>query len=289
MFRPTNRRIRLLVGVFLAGLFCIQCTQTQAFRQSKFLVAVNGRAVGQNAPEVADQLERMAKTDHVALLEYCLAHYNASYYDYDVTLIKQERLNGKVAPEQWVDVNFKDDPFSVAMTWTKNPPMGDRVLYVEGAHNNQMLVRPTSPLLRAVSPTAVRPPDGEMAMRSTLRPVSQFGFKRGMESLLEVYRQARKNDECVEQFGGYAEVMGRPAIVLVRYLPNKSQYPASKTVIAIDLDYLVPICIEGYDWNEQETDWSQRLICRYAYTNIHFNVGHTDVDFLANRHDMQEP
>ena len=68
------------------------------------------------------------------------------------------------------------------------------------------------------------------------------------------------------------------------------QHPvAYKTLIAIDLDYLVPICIEGYDWNEQEDDWSQRLICRYAYTNIHFNVGHTDEDFLASRHDMQEP
>ena len=32
LLNPTNRRIRLFVGLLLAGLFCIQCTRSEAIR-----------------------------------------------------------------------------------------------------------------------------------------------------------------------------------------------------------------------------------------------------------------
>ncbi|MCK4276615.1 MAG: DUF1571 domain-containing protein [Phycisphaerae bacterium] len=287
-FRPTNRRIRILVGLLLAGLFCLQCTQTIAFRQSRYMVAINGREIGANAPEVTDQLVELAKTDHIALLEHCLTHYRRQYHDYDCTLIKQERINGSVTPEQWIDVAFMGSPFSVAMQWVRNAPAGDRVLYVEGKHNGRMLIRPTSPLLRAVVPTAFYKPDSKEALRNSLRPVSMFGFERGLQSLLKVYRLARDGGDLREEFGGFAEVMGRNAIVIIRHLPNKPEYPAGKTVICIDLDHMVPICIEGYDWNQQ-VSWEQRLTGRYVYKDIRFNVGHTLDDFEPANYGLKSP
>jgi len=288
LLRPTNRRIRVSVGLLLAGLFCVQCTQTVAFRQSRYMVSLNGSDIGQNAPEVLERLVELAKTDHIALLEYCLEHYRQNYRDYDCTLIKQERINGSMTQEQWIDVKFMGDPFSVAMQWAKNPPMGDRLLYVQGKYNNQMLVRPTSPLLRALVPTALYSPDSKEAMRNTLRPVNMFGFEQALEHLLDVYRLARSRGDLREEFNGFADVMGQKALVITRYLPNKPEYPAHKTVICIDAEHLVPICIEGYDWNDQ-VDWNQRLTSRYVYTNVKFNVGHTAGDFMPENFGLKVP
>jgi len=282
LFRPTNRRIRLAVGLFLAGLFCVQCTRTEAFRESEHIVAISGRDFGQNAPELVSKIEKLARNDHIALLEYCLDNYNRNYSDFVCTFAKQERLHGVTRPEQEILVKHITSPFSVAMAWIKNAPIGDRVLYVEGMYDNQMIVRPKGMLQLIAGPSVLRKPDGPEAMRNTLRPVSMFGFGRGLESLIEVYKSAKEHGDLKTAFGGYAEVAGRKCVTLIRFLPAKNDYPAYKTTIFIDVDHLVPICIEGYDWDEN-------LQCRYIYKNLKFNVGLTADDFTPQANETKPP
>ena len=282
ILHPSNRRIRLIVGVLVAGLLCVQCTRSEAFRESRFVVALSGQVYGENAPEVVAKVIHLAKTDQIALLEYCRGACQDRYRDYTCTLIKQERIGGRVSNEQEIAVKYLADPFSVAMRWTpETAGLGDRVLYVEGKYNDMMLVRPTGVLNKLVG-TVMRTPDGPQAMQSTLRPVNQFGFHRSLESLLKVYRQARAAGDLTERFGGFAEVAGRKAVVLVRVLPAKDNYPAATTLIYIDLEYLVPIAVEGYDWDHQ-------LSSRYIFKDIRFNVGLTSEDFTPAANDMKVP
>ncbi len=278
LFRPTNKKVRLGVGLLLAGFFCVQCTRTEAFRQSEFITAISGQVVGENSPEVLDDVVSMAKRDHIKLLEYCLDNYQGQYIDYSCTLIKQERLNGNLGKEQWIDVKFLDEPYSVSLNFTKNAPIGERVLYVEGKNDNQMLVKPKGFLFTLVG-TVKRQPDGPQAMRNTLRPVNMFGFARGLASLIKVYRQAEDEGDLKTSFGGFAEVAGRKTVVLIRHLPPKNDYPAARTLVYVDLEYLLPICIEGYNWDEE-------LSCRYLYKDVKFNVGLSDEDFLPETNDM---
>ena len=281
ILHPSNRRIRLIVGVLVTGLLCLQCTRSEAFRESRFIV-VSGEVFGKNAPEVDADVIRLAKSDHIALLEYCLGACQERYRDYTCTLIKQERIGGRVSNEQEIAIKFLSDPFSVAMKWTpQTAGVGDRVLYVEGKYNGMMLVRPTG-VFGSLVGTVMRKPDGPQAMQSTLRPVNQFGFRKSLESLLKVYRQAREAGDLTESFGGYAEVAGRKALVLVRQLPPKDNYPAAKTIIYIDLEYLVPVGVEGYDWDQQ-------LTSRYIFKDIRFNVALTSEDFLPAANDMKAP
>ncbi len=283
LLRPTNRKVRLLVGLFLAGLFCIQCARTEAINESKYIVSIGGKVFGRNAPEVVSELERLARTDHIALLERCLANYNSNYRDFTCTFIKQERIHGVVGKVQEISVKHMAYPFRVAMAWTKNAPLGDRVLYREGMDNNQMRVRPNGPILRALAGWSVlRTPDGPEAMRSTLHPVNKFGFGRALSSLIDVYRQAKAEGDLKTAFGNYAEIAGRRCLVLIRYLPAKNDYPAYKTITYIDVDYLVPICIQGYNWD-------QRPQCRYIYKDIKFNVGLTEDDFTPEANGMKRP
>jgi len=282
ILRPTNRRVRLVVGLLIAGLFCIQCSRSEAFRRSRFVVPISGQVIGENDPGVSAEVIQLAKTDHIALLEYCLDSYDQRYRDYTCTLVKQERIDHQVTCEQEISAKCLEHPFGVVLAWTEQTaPMGDRVLYVEGKWGNQMLVRPKGLFGKLVG-TVMRPPDGAEAMRSTLRPVNQFGFRRSLESLLRVYRQARQAGDLKEAFGGFAEVGGRKAVVVVRYLPPKDDYPSYKTVTFIDLEYLVPTAVEGYDWDNN-------LTSRYVFKDISFNVGLTVDDFLPAANDMKAP
>jgi len=289
LLHPTNRRVRVFVGILLSGLFCIQCTQSISVGGSKLEKVSNVTA--------AQKIEELAREDHIALLEMCLDNYNRNYRDYTCTLIKQEVIRGTQKPEQWMNVKFMDKPFSVAMGWLKQTPqgaldngqvkklyvpMGDRILYIEGKYDNKMVIRISNPLLRGLLGTQKRPPAGKDAMKNTLRPVSMFGFKRSITSLLDVYRHAAKKGHLKQEFGGTVNIAGRDAIVLLRYLPPKEQYPAKRTEICIDLETLVPIRIRGFDWDGQCTS-------RYVYKDIKFNVGLDETGFTPKANDIADP
>jgi len=278
--RPTNGRVRGLVGCLLVGLFCIQCIPTGQRDRGNTLIAMDQSP---DPKDAAEKLVHWAKTDHIALLKHCREHCIRQVRDYTCTLVKQERIKGALGQEQEVQVKFMNSPFSVAMKWVRNAPIANRMLYVEGKFNNKMIVRPKSGLLRILTGGSVfRDPEGADVRKNTLRPVTMFGFDRGMRELLKVYTAAKKAGDLEEKFGGYADVAGRKVLVLERYLPAKDDYPARKTIICIDPEYLVPVYIEGFDWDD-------RLSSRYTYKDIRFNVDLTEDDFLPEANGIETP
>jgi hypothetical protein len=281
--RVTNRRARVAVGLILGGLFFVLCTRTEATRRLDLVTAFDGQSLGRNAPEVLAKVRHLAETDHIALLEYCLAGYGERYRNYTCGFVKQERIDGRLGEAQQIRVKFMESPYSVAMRWEANPPIADRILYVEGKYDNRMLARPANALLRSlVGSSVLRRPDGPEARQSTLRPVNVFGFKRSLESLLGVYRQAEAAGDLETSCGGRASVAGREAIVLVRHLPARSDYPARETRVYIDTEYLLPFCVESYDWDG-------RLSSRYVYRDVKFNVALTADDFLPKANGLTPP
>ena len=157
ILRPSNRRIRLVVGVLVAGLLCVQCTRSEAFRESRFVVVLSGEAFGANSPDVSEEVVRLAQSDHIALLEYCLAGCEDRYRDYTCTLIKQERIGGRVTNEQEIAVKFMASPFSVAMAWTpETAGVGDRVVYVDGKYTSSAKVEEGGRFVAVVDPSETR-------------------------------------------------------------------------------------------------------------------------------------
>ena len=250
---------------------------------SEIAVVVAGQQIGQSSDRVVNRLETLARRQgHVALLKH-LAARAERYSDYRCTFTKQERIDGTLHDEQTIDVTFRNKPFSVGMKWVKNAPRGDRVLFIEGRYGGKMLVRPSGYLARKFVPTALRKPDGPDAMKSTLRPVSRFGFRRSIQSLIDVYELAASRGELREEVAGYAELDGRKTLVLHRYLPERPDYPAALTKIYIDVDYQVPVMVEGYGWADEE------FICRYRFSDLKFNLGLADKDFDLANFDLVDP
>jgi hypothetical protein len=281
--RLTNRRARIGVGLLLAGLFCVQCTQSQATPETHSITAVAGVVSGQHGDATLRKIDSLARTDHAELLRECISNYDKTYRDYTCVFEKQERIGGELGKEQVISAKFLDQPFSVVMTWLKNKPVGEKLIYIEGKYDNQMLVKPNSSIpFAGLAGTIKRPVDGPDARRNSLRTVNQFGFKRSMLSLLEVYEQAAEARDLKQEFGGYANFEGRRCVSLVRLLPDVPKYPAARTVTYIDLQYLVPICVQAFDGQGQ-------LISSYVFKDIKFNVGLTSDQFLPKANGMPEP
>jgi len=288
LFHPTHRRVRWLVGALLVGLFfALYTTQPAPAVKSadSFVTVVAGESLGEIPPEAVATLADLAKTDHIAVLEKCLENCTQQYNDYTLTFIKQERLKGKLRDQQTIDVAFRRHPFSVAMKWTENAPKGDRVLYVDGMWEGKMLIRPTGGLARSlIGGQVLRDPTGGEVMASTLRPVTAFGFENSLKDLLKVYRAAKQRGDLVQEFGGFGQIEGRDVIILIRKLPAVDDYPAAKTVIYVDTEYMVPVMVEGYDWSQEP-----QLLCRYVFKDMQFNVDLPDDRFTPRANDMNSP
>ncbi len=297
--RPSNRRVRILVGLLLVGFLIVQVSQSVATDSSATatLQTVDGETILASDSARFETICRLAETDHLALLNRCRAELqNAGPSGYTTTFVKQERIRGKLTGEQSIEVKFLAQPFSVAMAWTKNAPVGDRLVYVEGkcpdsTGRSQMVVRPKSPFLRQLVNGSVRRlPDGPDAMKNTLRPCTMFGFRNSLDSLIEVYETARAAGDCSEQWGyrdettgrrvKFVDIDGRTCVVLVRYLPQKDEYPAKKTVICIDLGRLLPMRVIGYDWDDQ-------LLCNYEYHDVNFDVALGPEDFTPQANGIR--
>ena len=128
--------------------------------------------------------------------------------------------------------------------------------------------------------TVPRNPKGKDVMAHALRPITMFGFRRGLENLLKVYEEAVRRGEAVNTFEGYELVGGRSAMKLVRTLPKRDDYPAGKTVVYVCVDRLLPIRLEGYDWDGE-------LFCEYEYRDVDFSAKLTDADFTPEANDMK--
>src|SRR5437870_1937778 len=75
------------------------------------------RAGDGKQPVSRKELERLARTDPVAFLEKCLERYDREVRGYRVTLVKQERLRGRLGPKERIEACFREEPFSVRMDW----------------------------------------------------------------------------------------------------------------------------------------------------------------------------
>ena len=297
IFKLTNLRVRILVGLLLVGLLCVQITQSFATREKEIekLVNISENQVSTNDVWRLNEIKKLAKTDHLALLKICKKELEKqNYNNYTCVFIKQERIKGKLSKEQHIDVKFMEDPYSIAMTWTKNATVGDALVYVDSKFKNskgrsQMVVRPENKFLQKITGGSVlRIPDGRDALNKTLRPCTMFGFRNGINSLIEVYQAAIDNDECTEKFDGFTKVDGRDCIVLVRFLPKKSyivdgvkkEYPAKKTIVCIDIETLMPLRVIGYNWED-------KLSCNYEYRNINFNANLQNKDFTPQSNEIK--
>ena len=220
---------------------------------------------------------RLAGADHVGLLEAMLAYYEKNIKDYTGTFYKHERIKGKLRDQQVIAFKFMDEPFSIAMHWKKNAESGDRLVYVKGANDDQMIVHPTGfwSWIKSVK----RAPDCEAALKTNLYPCSLFGVGNLLERMLTLHRAVAKDGEIKIAGVGPGLVDDRKCIVVEAKLPESKASDTRRFVLKIDEEFLLPVEIASYDAKD-------RLISNYIYKDLKFNVGLKAEQFTAKANKL---
>ena len=212
----------------------------------------------------ADQRERLP-----SLLTRMESSY-ARVRDYTVVFRKQERLDGKLLPEETTLLKFQK-PLNVYMKWIEDPSKGTEALYVDGSNDNKLLVR-RGGLLGIL--TLSLDPRGSLAMTKNRHPITEVGFGYLIDGLQRNIRTALRHGELEVIRLAEETFRGRSATVVeARFIPRGGRtYHASRMVCHIDTELQLPIGAAFYDENDL-------LFERYSYSDVKLNVGLTPLDF----------
>ncbi len=288
----TQRRVRLLVGLALAGVFYVQFELADGnevvWRPTTPTVVAAER-------ETAEPFERLIRRDPLTALIQARELHLQQVKDYQCTLVKQEALPSGMSQEQEIDVKFRQEPYSVLFHWRRNPGLADRVLYVKdrwidaGAKDpddRDLAVCQPGPIARLLVKSVKQPIHGKLAKRTSRRALDEFGFTRALDLLIKYCQMAKSEGVLKLEFCGESRFDGRPVWVLRRHLPYTQEggvYPDKMAEIFIDKEYHVPVAVYCFSTDVKE---SKSMLGKYEYRNIKLQAGLTAADFEPSTYGM---
>jgi hypothetical protein len=203
-----------------------------------------------------------------------LAAMEAAYRgvrDYQATLLKQERVKGKLLPRETIVVKFRK-PFSVYMKWTGSVKEGQEVIYVRGQNDGAMKAHPGSFPDITVS---LKPTSG-LAMKGNRHPITEASLGDVLALMVrDLKRSAARPEDGVtlKDLGEETRFGARVRCVEGRFPAPGYYAPRLRICVFVDSKLLSRV---------QAWDASERLVEDYEYRDLRVNVGLRDRDFATD-------
>jgi hypothetical protein len=199
--------------------------------------------------------------------------------DYSCLLVKQERVRGKLLPENLIELQFRVQPFSVSMRWLAPREFnGQQVCYVAGRNNDMMRVHASG--LKGIAgfiSVAVRDP---RVFEHSAHTITETGIGNLIEQLRVGWEAARRLNKTQVQIAEYEYNRRRcTRVELVRTDRTAENCPFCRTVAYFDKENHLPIRVELYGWPQMGGNPSGDLMECYSYANLRLNVGVPDAVF----------
>ena len=213
------------------------------------------------------------------LAQQGLVKINANIRDYSCTIVKRERIDGKLGEHEYMFAKIRSQPFSVYLYFLgPDNVKGQEVIYVAGHNDGNMLAHAGSGV-RAMVGTVSLKPQSMLAMQGNRYPVTEIGVENLARRLVEVAEHDKQFGECDVNFYPNAKVNGRvcTCVQVVHPVPRRN-FRFHLARVFIDDELTIPIRYEAYDW-PQEAGGQPVLLEEYTYMNVKLNNGFTDADF----------
>ncbi|MGD9723434.1 MAG: DUF1571 domain-containing protein [Pirellulales bacterium] len=221
----------------------------------------------------------------IQMAKSAMVNMRANIQDYSCTIIKHERIGGKLADREYMFLKVRHEPFSVYMYFLGPERLrGQEVIYVEGQNNGNLLGHGVG--IRKIAGTVPLQPTGAMAMQGQRYPITEIGMLNLTKRLLEVAEADKMFGECDVKFFRNAKITtGKETrtvtcIMVVHPIPRKN-FRFHQARVFVDDELNLPIRYESYDWPDKPGGQPQ-LLEEYTYTDIKMNNGFTDFDFDTN-------
>jgi hypothetical protein len=154
-------------------------------------------------PATVDDRERLAKADPIAFLNACRTRYLAEVHGYRCTLIKQERIHGKLNDREVIAMAVRAEPYAVLLMWKEGAKktLGsatEGTLYVAGENNGAIIACRPSSFLKTLT---LRPTDA--APRAAARySIAVAGIGHAMERTVRAWTEARDRGHLKAEYLG---------------------------------------------------------------------------------------
>jgi hypothetical protein len=234
---------------------------------------------------------------HFARREH--AFLERTVQDYTCRIVKRERVNGTLQPYQSMFAKVRPAageeeerdlrPLAVFLQFEgPREVAGRRVLFVEGAYGNVMLVRQR----RGGITLRVRP-DGGLAARETTIPITTIGFHNMIERAIEQMEDDMQADptgaNTQVEFFRDAKIDDRPCTAIrIAHPRRQTNLDFHLAHVFIDKESHMPVRLDFYDWPDNRSE-EPPLLGEFTYSAVKLNVGLTDADFDHERLGFHVP
>lgn len=215
-----------------------------------------------------------------------LRHIDENVRDYTATLIKRERVGGRLQEYQSLEVKVRHrrleeggviTPFSVYLKFIAPRSLAGReVIWVEGQGDGRLIAHESGfkNLLRVrLEPTSF------LAMLGNRYPISKIGMRNLVEELIIKGEAERQRGEIEVEFFDNAKVDGRLCRMIQITHPVKRPYfDFYRAQIFIDQELTMPIRYAAWTWPLKGSS-EPVLEEEYTYRDVRLNVDLTDRDF----------
>jgi len=199
--------------------------------------------------------------------------------DYSCLLVKRERIEGQLQPDNVIAMKVRSRPFSVYLHWKAPRDMtGQEVCYVEGRNNGQMRVH-SQGVLGVVGFVSLAPDDAR-GQKNSRHLITEAGIGNLIERFAGYYEMERRVNLTQVRIGHY-DYNKRKCIRVETIHPDNrgGQFHTYRSILYFDKETHLPIRIECYDWPKQSGSADGDLIEVYSYADLRLNAGVADEVF----------
>jgi hypothetical protein len=195
--------------------------------------------------------------------------------DYSATLVKRERIRGKLSGYEYLSIKIRHKPLSVYARFLAPVGVeGQEVIYIAGQNQGNMWAHKARSSL-----TVSLRPEGLLAMNGRRYPLTEIGLVNLVRRLVEVGEQDVHYGECEVKYFMGAKVDKRPCTVIQVVHPvQRDTFSFHLARVFVDDELKVPIRYESHYW-PREPGGEPLLLEEYTYLDLKMNNGFTDADF----------
>jgi len=201
---------------------------------------------------------------------------------YSATLIRRERIDGKLGERQHLFMKIRHEPFSVYMRILKPESIaGTECIYVEGKNGGRMRAHPKNPPGALFGTDSLRP-DGVIAMQGQRYPVTELDILNLTRRIVEFAEKDVKLVECEVAIKRGKKIDKRTCtcVEITHPVPRKD-FRFHIARICVDDERNIPVLYQAFDWPKEEGA-EPELIEEYKYVDVKLGQRFTDADFDVN-------
>ncbi len=211
-------------------------------------------------------------------------HLESQVADYTATMVKRERINGRLGSEARMLLKVRNRrveaadavPLSCYIKFVEPASTRDReVIWVEGRNDNRLISHEGGFLnLKRFE----LEPSGTLAMLGNKYPITEIGLVRLVEKLIEKGERDRQLGDCQVEIVDGQSVGGRACRLLqVTHPQPDAGFDFHIAQIFVDVERQIPLRYAAFLWPQPGEE--PPLEEEYMYLDVQLNVGLTDEDF----------